>query len=321
MKNVISQFYFVVLAGLVFAFFFILNSKLVFAVEALNEEGVTEQSATAKESQNKIAQIPSSISLNISADNAGGRGSNLSGELGTFSPLAIQIGAGSTKYQGEDVTEKTSESFYLGTTYNITQEFTFGISGETWGLKDELVVNTGSLLANYKNKIFGIKLKPRSSEIRFRTNTLRAKEIVVQDDSLETKLSLIYFKPFRVTLGYDKHSYDKDMTLLSGDRVALIFSDTTLSLASSLILEKTSLDFSYDFQKFLIGLYFANSKSAFDESISRSAEIYADFYVKENWILGGSLGTSRTGEERDPTTGEEQVPFRYMGLAVTYEFD
>jgi hypothetical protein len=276
--------------------------------------------------EDKETLLRNSAQLQFSSNDMGSRSSALAFEFFVQDKLIFNFGGGTSRLKSENdnAFEKTSQNYYLGLDYILNRRLETGLLYDVWGLKDVLTYKSVFWPVRYIGSRIDFELRLGGGEISFETNTPTIHSVVFDDRSTQISLGITLIRYLRIGYSHESHSYESargyDISDLSGPFVSLLFSDDTISLVSSINKKQNSIEISYAFERFDIGIEFGVSESAFDGAKTRFSDLFGHYDIDSRWTVGASMGASRSDRDADSVTLEDDAPTKYASLSARYRF-
>jgi hypothetical protein len=265
---------------------------------------------------------PSSIGFTSQFEETGSRTNVLSGTLVFQNNWSI-FGSVGSSHDEADKDTVTAQQFSGGFESDSNKIFSAGLSYDIWGLEDTFDTKMGKVPLYLNLQDWTLNFTPGSGKVSFTGPYGRTKE---KDQTLTSgSITYIGFKNWSIKVAAEKYHYDFDLSVLQTyskfARFAKFFSSPAFAMSSSLVNSRGSLEVVYSFQKFDLGIEFATAESAFDKSIIHSGTLEFDYYVKKNWVLSATGGSSKVVDNGVSTTDlTAENPNHFGSLGVKYKF-
>lgn len=209
-----------------------------------------------------------------------------------------------------------SGSIYLGVSSDPLDEYIMSLQIEYWGKRGEISRRAlaAGIERNGENWNFRLGIGVRNINLTSENASSEEGEVRILSPSSELSIEYIGWTPWLVRINGEKFDYDRDMNLLSDDRVSQLFSSETVALASNFVTHGGSIELGRRFGKAYLGAEVGQSVSAVDASVSKNFNLIGSYEISRKWgiqVLAGKA-TFPDSDGADPA--------RYLRVGFNYSF-
>lgn len=254
----------------------------------------------------------SSLSLELGANNSGGGDAYLSLDVSPEGGPHFMASVGGAQ---SDTMDSTSGSLGLGS--DPARPFFVTASVDYWGNNTLLETRTMALELGVQSTHWALMLTPRRQEHRLYTSGLVSRvRPYVDIESNGVRVSLDYYgEVWHLGAAHNTNNYDRNVSALASSRaLQLVFSPTTLSLASGLEDQRGEITADYalrDEDEF--GVQFTRVTSAVDTSILTAVDMHWRHDFSEVWSATLRAGVQHLDD------GSDNIRFGSAMLAYRWE--
>lgn len=258
---------------------------------------------------------PNLLFLSATGSGEGNSSFSIDADFHLANDYRLLLGSSSHRNRLEEESFR-SGSIYLGVSSDPLDEYIMSLQIEYWGKRGE--ISRRGLLAGIERagKNWNFRLGIGVRNINFSSESASSEEAEVRIISPLAELSIEYigWTPWLVRVNGEKFNYDRDMSLLSDDRVSQMFSSETMALASNFTTHGGSLELGRRFRKVYLGAEVGQNLSAVDASISKNFTLIGTYEISRKWGIQVLAGRSTFPDS------EGADPARYLRVGCSYSF-
>lgn len=258
---------------------------------------------------------PNLLFLSATGSGEGNHSFSFDGDFHLANDYRLLVGSASHRNRLEEESFR-SGSIYLGVSSDPLDEYIMSLQIEYWGKRGE--INRRGLLAGIertgKNWNFRLGIGVRNINLSSESASSEEAEVRIISPLAEISIEYIGWTPWLVRVNGEKFNYDRDMNLLSDDRVSQMFSSETVALASNFVTHGGSLELGRRLGKAYLGAEVGQSVSAVDASISKNFNLSWTYEFSRKWGLQVLVGRSTFPD----SVGAD--PARYLRVGCSYSF-
>lgn len=238
-------------------------------------------------------ELKDEVSLTSASGSQGGRSGYIRYVHFTESQYQFEVLAGSSR-NIDNRDEVTSRTFSIGMSTDPLNDWQLGGYLENWGLVDELQEKKLRVPFRYSlGENWEFRTAAHLGNLVFQNISTETEDVKVSSTAIELGVAFYGLKNWRFSFDIEGHEYGTDLTQYNNERVASIFSDSTLALTSALIKSQSRLSVVHSWEKWDLGVTLGGSKSAIDESVMSFFEVNGFWDISEAWFANATFGNAR----------------------------
>ncbi len=258
---------------------------------------------------------PNLLFLSATGSGEGNNSFSIDADLHLANDYRLLLGSSSHRNRLEEESFR-SGSIYLGVSSDPLDEYIMSLQIEYWGKRGE--ISRRGLLAGIertgKNWNFRLGIGVRNINLSSESASSEEAEVRIISPLAEISIEYIGWTPWLVRVNGEKFNYDRDMSLLTDDRVSQLFSSETMALASNCTTHGGSLELGRRFGKVYLGAEVGQNASAVDASISKNFTLIGNYEISRKWGIQVLAGRSTFPDS------EGADPARYLRVGCSYSF-
>jgi hypothetical protein len=258
---------------------------------------------------------PNLLFLSATGSGEGNSSFSIDADFHLANDYRLLLGSSSHRNRLEEESFR-SGSIYLGVSSDPLDEYIMSLQIEYWGKRGE--ISRRGLLAGIeragKNWNFRLGIGVRNINLSSESASSQEAEVRIISPLVELSIEYIGWTPWLVRINGEKFNYDRDMNLLSDDRVSQLFSSETMALASNFTTHGGSLELGRRFGKVYLGAEVGQNLSAVDASISKNFTLIGTYEISRKWGIQVLVGRSTFPD----SVGAD--PARYLRVGCSYSF-
>ena len=238
--------------------------------------------------------VPSHVTFDVGTSSGGSSTLNLDADIGLESGNRIGVGVGGSQLKSSAQTLKTN-SVRASFQTDPLEEWSFGLSGESWGAREKLVVNSAKVDVTWAPVEWEFSLDPEFRSINWFVESGTRRKYQSASYATHARISYYGISKTRLTLSGGNYSYSDNLETAFNSG---LFFEEALDLASGFPKNYLGLDGSYNFGGWSLGLGVTSTRYEYDNTLSQTVFVRSNVELSKTWSLGAEVGSTTSEANR-----------------------